>query len=169
MGHFQSFPRRLAVTLTVLLFISPAFSQDNQQGQKREIKKITLADSVVLALKNNLDVRSAFLDRIVQRFSLKVAEYGFQPQSSLLLSGKINSLYNDPGRSTGGNQGATYTASLLIPTGGRFGFTWDNQANKTEFSQDAVYSSSWNLSFIQPLLKGGGIDTEGIEVATIPL
>jgi len=123
MGHFRSFPRGLIVTFTVLLFICPAFTQDNHQGQKKEIKKITLADSVVLALKNNLDVRSAFLDRIVQRFSLKVAEYGFQPQSSVFLSGQINSLYSDPGRSTGGNQGAAYTASLLIPTGGRFGFT----------------------------------------------
>jgi len=90
MWHFRWFPRGLTVFLTVLLFISPAFSQDNHQGQKKEIKKITLADSVVLALKNNLDVRSAFLDRIVQRFSLKVAEYGFQPQSFLLLSGQIN-------------------------------------------------------------------------------
>ena len=90
MWHFRSFPRRLTAILTVLLFISPAFSQDNHRNQKKEIKKITLADSVVLALKNNLDVRSAFLDRIVQRFSLKVAEYGFQPQSSLLLSGQIN-------------------------------------------------------------------------------
>jgi outer membrane protein TolC len=169
MWHFRSFPRGLTAILTVLLFISPAFSQDNHRNQKKEIKKITLADSVVLALKNNLDVRSAFLDRIVQRVSLKVAEYGFQPQSSLFLSGQINSLYSDPGRSTGGNQGATYAASLLIPTGGRFGFTWDNRANKTEFSQDAVYSSSWNLSFTQPLLKGGGIDAEGVEVATASL
>jgi hypothetical protein len=89
MWHFWSFPSRLTVILTVRLFISPAFSQDNHRNQKKEIKKITLADSVVLALKNNLDVRSAFLDRIVQRFDLKVAEYGFQPQSFLLLSGQI--------------------------------------------------------------------------------
>jgi hypothetical protein len=31
-----------------------------------------VADAVFLALRNNLDVKTAFLDRVTQRFSLKV-------------------------------------------------------------------------------------------------
>ncbi|MBM4276674.1 MAG: TolC family protein [Deltaproteobacteria bacterium] len=165
MSDFWTFPRRFIAILFVLLLTSPAFGQD----QKKNVGKLTLADSVVLALQNNLDVKNAFLDRIVQKFNLKVEENKFYPQSSIALSSKLNSNYSTNGRDTGANQSNSYTASLLVPTGGTFSFTWDYSAAKTDFGQDTVYNPSWNLSFVQPLLKGGGIEGEGIKVATASL
>lgn len=157
--------------LIILSFLASSSGMAGQPEQAKDIPVLTLTDCVVLALKNNLDLRSAYLDRAVQRINLKVAEYKFKPHTAITLESRINSVYDDfaDKRTTGDNQSGGFNVSLTIPTGGSFNFSWDSSADRADFNQDYLYNPSWNLTFIQPLLKGGGTDvnTASVKIARI--
>jgi outer membrane protein TolC len=132
--------------------------------------RMAVVECVVLALKNNLDLKSSFLDRVTQRFTLKVAERMFLPRNFLASVGALRSA-TYPGtygvnttRNTDGAQSGSLTGTWAIPTGGSFNFNWAHQANRPDVSQNVVYSGNWSIAFAQPLLRGAGI-----EVATAPL
>ncbi len=131
-----------------------------------ETMKMSIIECVVLALKNNLDLKSSFLDRVTQRFTLKVAETMFLPRNFLASIGtQRSSTYGtDTGRTTNGVQSGNFTGTWAIPTGGAFNFNWANQANRSDVSQNVAYTGNWSITFAQPLLRGAGV-----EVATAPL
>jgi len=139
--------------------------QASKQGQN-DIKRLTLADCVILALKNNIDLKNTFLNRITQRFSVRVAENKFRPQGNIALITQRSSTYPDidTGRTTGSTQTANTSVTLNVPTGGNFALAWNNQATKTDVSEVYGYNPSWTLSYTQPLLKNAGK-----EVATADL
>ena len=132
---------------------------------------MTLADAVIVALNNSIDLKSLYLDRILQQFDLRVAENKFFPQQSMTLTAGRTSNYVSPDQRTEEfSSSGGYTATLLIPTGGTFTFVWDNTGNRADAGQDLAYTSNWStLSFKQPLLRGGGIDnaTYSVKVARI--
>ncbi|MBF0099367.1 MAG: TolC family protein [Desulfobacterales bacterium] len=121
---------------------------------------INVADAVIIALQNNIDVKSAYMDRNVQRYDLRLAEDKFTPKSGLNFGISRSSAYDmsSSGRTNSINHQGDYQVALTIPTGGNFTFTWANLAEKPEVGQDYGYNSSWSLNFRQPLLKGGGKD-----------
>ncbi|MBM4271122.1 MAG: TolC family protein [Deltaproteobacteria bacterium] len=151
---------------------SSAFSDDQRAKtpQDAELKKLTLSDCVMLALQNNVAIRNAYLDRISQRMFLRVAEDKFMPQPSLTFSTKTTSTYNvDDTRTQASTQDGKFMATLTIPTGGTFNFTWDNPATKADVGTDYRYSSGWNVTFTQPILKNAGIDvaTQSVRQARV--
>ena len=91
--------------------------QASKQGQN-DIKRLTLADCVILALKNNIDLKNTFLNRITQRFSIRVAENKFRPQGNIALITQRSSTYPDigTGRTTGSTQTANTSVTLNVPT-----------------------------------------------------
>jgi outer membrane protein TolC len=163
----------LAVMIIVFLQAFPAFGDDKQIAetpQKVKNRTLTLADCIMLALQNNVAIRNAYLDRISQRMSLRVAEDKFMPQPSLSFSTVTTSTYNtDNTRTQSSVHDGKFVTTLTLPTGGAVNFTWDNPTTKPDVGQDYSYSSGWSVTFTQPLLKNAGIDaaTQSIRQARV--
>ncbi|MGM3192872.1 TolC family protein [Dickeya dadantii subsp. dieffenbachiae] len=120
---------------------------------------LTLSDAIYLGLRDNRAIRSAYLDRVAQKFDLRVAEDRFTPK--LMLSGSYLSARNQSDRYRQGN--LTPTSTLLTPYGTRVSLGWTyrhTDANVAGLSRN----DGANISVIQPLLRGAGRD-----VATAPL
>ncbi|SLM61322.1 MULTISPECIES: TolC family protein [Dickeya] len=121
--------------------------------------ELTLSDAIYLGLRDNRAIRSAYLDRIAQKFDLRVAEDRFTPK--LALSGSYLSARNQSDRYRQGN--LTPTSTLLTPYGTRMSLGWTVRHTQAD---DAGVSRNdgANLSVIQPLLRGAGR-----EAATAPV
>jgi outer membrane protein TolC len=120
-------------------------------GATRELS-LSLSDAVFLALRNNPSIRSAYVDRIAQKFDLRVAEDVFTPHASL--NGGISR--QRLGGLTANQATIAPTVSVLAPTGAQFGFVWDNSASAS--AGVATRSSVLSMTMSQPLLRGAGLD-----------
>ncbi|OSN03476.1 hypothetical protein AU510_14595 [Lonsdalea britannica] len=120
---------------------------------------LTLSDAIYLGLRDNRSIRSAYLNRIAQKFDLRVAEDRFTPK--LTLSGSYLSYRNQDDRYRQGT--VTPTTSVLTPYGSRVSLGWTYRHVKAD---DAGLSRNdgANISLIQPLLRGAGTD-----IATAPI
>ncbi|PHM46378.1 membrane protein [Xenorhabdus mauleonii] len=131
-------------------------------GQRREIAEevigLSLSDAISLGLRNNYAIRSVYLDRIAQKFDLRVAEDRFTPKLQLR------------GRYTAGkNQDANFRkasfspeATLLTPLGTRFTLSWARENNKS--GSNNVHNDGASITLIQPLLRGAGTDINNAPV-----
>ena len=158
-----------------LLFcnVSPIFAQTGyplSEGDK--IMEMSLTEAVLLALRNSRTIKNAYLDRVVQKFNLKVAEDEFIPNiyidADLARSGKDSDSVSGGLKTTSTSDTTTRdvytTLTEKIPTGAEFSFVWsriesDSSADSSGLkSEDEIGTGSWQVSVAQPLLKGGGID-----------
>lgn len=120
---------------------------------------LTLGDAVYLGLRNNRGIRSAYLQRVAQKFDLRVSEDAFNPKLVL------NGAYQANKGSDDGARRATLspTSSLLGEYGTRLNLAWRQELNNANragyYRRDGL-----DLAIIQPLLKGAGWD-----VTTAPL
>jgi hypothetical protein len=134
--------------------------------------KLTVADAVFIALTNNVTLRSAYLDRYLNRIDLQLAERRFflPTDPALTLSTNRVSTYVPPtaasaaGRIEDLNATGVLSATLAMPTGGTFTFAWNNKSDRPDLGQNFNYSSDWSLTLNQPLLKGGGMDNAAYNV-----
>ncbi|WP_237385100.1 TolC family protein [Xenorhabdus sp. Sc-CR9] len=113
---------------------------------------LSLSDAISLGLRNNYAIRSVYLDRIAQKFDLRVAKDRFTPK--LQLSGRYI---------TGKNQDASFRkanlspkATLLTPLGTRFTLSWARENNKSGINN--FHNDGASITVIQPLLRGAGTD-----------
>jgi outer membrane protein TolC len=146
---------RIAEGLILFLLtciISPVYAQTTNAEEKKVIP-LTLSDAIFLGVRNNRNIRSAYIQRISQKFDLKVAESKFNPIGSITSTAEI-------GRFQGLNAFSVTTSpaiSLQTTTGSQFAFSWNGTA--TPFPKNnSGESSNLNLQFIQPLLRGSGTD-----------
>lgn len=114
---------------------------------------LSLQDAVFLGLRGNRQIRSAYLNRIAQKFDLRVADDMFTPK--LFLAGQYSSARDQDGNAS---QGAIApTATLLTDIGTQISLSWtsllSNSGNNSTFKDDGV-----SLQVIQPLLRGAGRD-----------
>ena len=143
-------------------------------------KPISLPEAIILALRENINVRSAYLDRVVQKFNLKVAEWKYVPKVYANGAMRHTATRSFTAGSDSVTSGVTDTASFTpqvlqgVPTGALFTFAWTRskdilgQTNiqpKAEppwphivYIDDRNNLSSWAVTFSQPLLRGAGID-----------
>jgi hypothetical protein len=66
--------------------VVPDVAPQSHAAAKRTVltgAKLTLADAVFMGLRDNRAIKSAYIDRIAQKFDLKVAEDRFTPQFSV--------------------------------------------------------------------------------------
>ena len=124
---------------------------------------LTLADAVQLVLRNNRRLVGAQLGRVVDRFSLRVAENRYRPHVTV-------GSHVDRSR-TGAvdwrsEAGASSTVVLRIPTGGAFGLRAGSGASTGAGSR---YSGELAFTFSQPLLRGAGagVDTASVRIARV--
>ncbi|WOI10017.1 TolC family protein [Thalassospira lucentensis] len=150
------------IFLTILLFLPETVMSETQGSvfnePQSEETSLTLADAVFLGVRDNRTIKSAYIDRVIQKFDLRVAEDQFTPQMNV--SGEV-------ARSRIGN--AENTAFDVSPgvtletrTGAVFNFIWNNQAELDEGSR--TLTSALEVGAEQPLLRGAGSD-----VVTAPL
>ena len=136
---------------------SPSFGNDKGISPPTGSKKLTLNDCILLALENNRILKRAYLDRITEKYDLQVAEDKFYPHGQGVFSTERSSIESDNSRTANWDHNAAFTITQEIPLGGGFSFVWGNDLLKMR-NVDDTYSSSWELSFNQPLLKGAGLD-----------
>lgn len=114
--------------------------------------ELSLADAVFIGLRDNRTVKSAYIERVSQKYDLFVAETRFVP--SAILSANTATSWQGGAAQTSTN--ITPTATWLLPTGATFGFSWaraDVRAAGASSTSDVA-----TLSVNQPLLKGAGLD-----------
>ncbi|MCB2191306.1 MAG: TolC family protein [Deltaproteobacteria bacterium] len=140
-------------------------------GGTGKARDMSLPEAVFLVVRGNTSIENAYLDRVVQKYGLEVAEAKFSPDisfgSNLVRSGSDNDYeYSGESDTTDTNDTqlqAQANINQLIPTGAQFTFSW--QFTKTTGDTSGSYSSdddstenSWSIQMQQPLLRGGGID-----------
>lgn len=106
-------------------------------------KSLSLNEAILLALRNDPDVISSELQRVVDKFALEVAYYNYQPQFSI-----------NGASTTQKNSNPAYavspTVSLLTPLGTQLSTTYTNN-----FDGGA---GSGTIEVVQPLIRGAGIE-----------
>ena len=136
--------------------------------------ELTLNDVIILGLENNRTIKNQYLDRIVQRQDLIVAEDKFNPNFTPNLS--INWSDITQGNSTVMTNGLRLSAGLVIkiPTGGELNMSWVGQRQQQNYqgsggSDRDVLRQNLELAFKQPLLRGAGqrVNRADIEIARI--
>jgi outer membrane protein TolC len=114
---------------------------------------LSLSEAVALGLRQNRTIKSAYLQRVSQKFDLRVAENQFTPKLTL------SSSYTR--RRDEGVGGFTFDASPVVTMQSPLGTQVTIGGNKMGqnvggYGYNAL--SDVNLEIIQPLLKGGGYD-----------
>ena len=134
---------------------------------KAQEVKLTLSDIVILALENNRTLKNAYLERIVQKQDLAVAEDKFEPKFTPTVSVSLAQFGSD-GVTSNGDLGLQ--ATVKVPTGGELSFRWavnGQTLNENGFSSDTnddPFEPNLQLSFNQPLLRGAGINVNRASV-----
>ena len=164
------------ILVAVLIFTTAAVWADDDEKAKTPVTgktiKMTLTDAVSLALRSNRNIAIYYLNRVMQKYDLEIAEAEFLPNVRVDLSSSPT--LTDTYTTTAGSKvktlkeawdaDAILKATQTIPTGGEFTFSWENAYTSTRTRTDggaaAPYTSPsiWSLNFTQPLLKGGGLD-----------
>lgn len=112
--------------------------------------ELTLDEAVALALRDNRGIRSAYLQRTVQRFDLRVAERAFVPQGGV----RVDVAQRRIGGETQGETTIGPAASWRTPLGGTVDFVW---ARADPLKSSGLSYETAGVSLIQPLLRGAGL------------
>lgn len=116
-------------------------------------KQMSLQEAILLSLRYNPSVQSQALQRVVDKFSLRVAENTFELQYALTASGQY-------GRSVTNNIPIYSSGTLVTQTTSlknRFGTQMSAQINNSTTTQ-GENGTNITLSVTQPLLQGLGPD-----------
>ncbi|MGZ7870405.1 TolC family protein (plasmid) [Methylobacterium radiotolerans] len=147
-------PKRTAKPVPVPADQRPDSSTDTKavEGARGRDIPLTVADAVFMALRNNRTIRSASIDRISQKFDLRVVEDRLTPQFGVSGGAVRQRIAGITTTSANVTPGVT----TLLPTGGTVGFAWTDQA--TDVLGIRTRSSTGLLSVSQPLLRGAGVE-----------
>lgn len=115
--------------------------------------ELSLADAVALAMRDNRAIRSAFLQRVAQKFNLRVAEDKFSPKLNISGSYLLRRNTGDNGSSAD----ISPVASMVTPIGTQITMGWTKASDKMD-STGLNSRSGLTFSVIQPLLRDGGVD-----------
>lgn len=124
---------------------------------------MTLADCIAVAVRENRTIRNAYLDRVVQKYDLRVAEDKFTPK--LLLTPSIQTSGGSGTTPDTATAGLSGSVAELLPTGAAISLTAKHDVTSTDNIRPGR-AYGWNVSLSQPLLKGAGIDVNTASVTT---
>ncbi|WP_349594738.1 TolC family protein [Azospirillum argentinense] len=129
--------------------------------------RLTLPEAVYLGLRQNLGVRGAYLQRVLDKYNLHVAESAFAPKASVVVSLGADRT----GTSLNGSAELTPTVQLLTPLGTIINFGWDmrQDGRRQPGGGQLKGRSALTFSLIQPLLKGAGYDANMASIRTARL
>ena len=130
----------------------PVRASQIANGEGAATIDLAVQDVVALALQNSRTLANERLWRSVERFRLKIAETEFQPR---ITTGAYAD--RDLTGATLESAGLETALRLRVPTGGEFGLTSRLAYTGDEPPAVAPHASIIDLTFTQPLLRGGGI------------
>ena len=145
--------------ITAEMVINPSAPSSTRSGYERGVSlnaqatTMTLGDAVYLGLRNNPAIRSAYLQRVAQKFDLRVAEDVFNPKLTLNSNYRTSRGSQDNVR----NANLAPTSSLLGEYGTRLSMAWTQQLNNANRA-GRYRSDGLDLAIIQPLMRGAGWD-----------
>lgn len=152
--------------ILLMLLCAGELQADQASPQPESGSKYSLADSINIAIRKNRTIRNAYLDRIVQKYDLLVAEDKFTPK--MLLTPSIKA------RGANGDVPTTKTTSLsgtiteILPTGATINVAANHDLTSSTANPQAR-AFGWNVTIAQPLLKGGGLEAATASVRTARL
>jgi len=169
-------------TAVVCLFVFWAqtcvVAQTSDNASRENTVEMGLAEAVLLAVRNNRTIENAYLRRVVQKYSLRVAGDEFVPNVDISGNLTFNENWNrtilekgsDKQRSQDRRRGISAAVTERLPTGAQFTFSWTHNSSdmNLDFTKPDPRSSasSWRIDVTQPLLKGGGIDVNMASLRT---
>lgn len=124
---------------------------------------LELREAILLALRYNPNIQNAELDRIIQRYDLRLAHNEFELQYALAGTALIqNTHYTGVGNAVNRSYLATPEIALRTKHGGQISLDMDNNV-----APQGDYNPLLNLTFKQPLLRGFGLtaNTAGLQNA----
>ena len=114
---------------------------------------LTLREAILLALRYNPNIQNAELDRILQRYQLRLAHNEFELQYALAGTAQVNkSNYSGAGSTTTQSYIGTPELALKTKYGTAVSLGMDNSV-----APIGNYNPLLSLSFTQPLLRGFGL------------
>ena len=139
---------------------SPEYMLDNwvnlptsPNTTSRKILHLSLREAILLALRYNPNIQNAELDRIVQRYQLRLAHNEFELQYALAGTAVVEkSRYSGVGNATTYSYMATPELALKNKAGTQMALTMDNAV-----AAIGSYNPLLNFSLTQPLLRGFGL------------
>ncbi|MFC6301096.1 TolC family protein [Pseudomonas sp. CCM 7893] len=146
-------------SLAAEVVINPSAPSTTRSGYERSVSlsnqttTLTLGDAVYLGLRNNPAIRSSYLQRVAQKFDLRVAEDTFNPKLVLNSYYRANRGSADNAR----NSNVAPAATLLGEYGTRLSMSWTQQMNNANRA-GRFRSDGLDLAIIQPLMRGAGWD-----------
>ena len=127
---------------------------------------MSLSDCIAVAVRENKTIKGAYLDRIVQKYDLRVAEDKFTPKMTLTPSvQRTSSTTNGAAAVTATTTDISAAVTETFPTGATVNLTAKHGSNTTDITGTSR-GYGWNVSLNQPLLKGGGFDVATASVRT---
>ena len=168
-----TFIRHAAFLILICLLALPlpcVYAASNATVAENVPMELNLYEAILLALRTNRTVTSAYMGRVLTRFNYANEKAKFVPNfdvtgTSAIDTEQTNTKYtgadSDGVKADSSSAGFTGTVTETIPTGGEFTFVWagtfdKNWSSGTTDRQDET--KLWSAEFSQPLLKDGGID-----------
>ena len=144
---------------SALAVAQPGLPDPNTALLSEHVINLSLAEAVALGMRSNYSIRSLKLQRLRERFDLRVAQDRFNPQLKLSATHMLSRGSADRGRASE----AKPSVSVLGEYGTRLELGWKQQLNASKNTGE-LQSEGMELTVIQPLLRGAGKD-----VTTAPL
>lgn len=121
-------------------------------------KELTLNNAILLALRYNPSLRNAEIQRIVDKFNLRLAENQYEVNYALTGRASYSNLVNN-GRSFNASNASISPSAYINSTtyGTRFNLSLPNTINHN-YGNGSYYSPGVSLTINQPLLRGFGKD-----------
>lgn len=156
--------RFLIVAVFLALFSNNAIAQE-------EVRRLSLKESIRLAVENNLDVHAELYNPAAAQADINGSRGIYNPLVFLQTEYQ-NSNTLSPNRTIVGGaavarqKSITYDAgvSQLVPTGGTIEADFNNSWNDNNFGLGRYYNSDVTLSLVQPLLKNFGKETTELNI-----
>ncbi len=128
------------------------------ESYRKKTLYLTIKDAIFLALRYNPNIQNAELDRIIQRYQLRLAHNEFELQYALAGQAAVtNSQYSNIGRASTESYMATPEFDLKTKLGSHAKLKMDNSAVAV-----GDYNPLLSFSFSQPLLRGFGTNVNEI-------
>jgi outer membrane protein TolC len=151
-------PSATETTIAPISENSPQPTLNQAPIQDQQVVELTLSEVVFLGLENNREIKNQYLERIVQKQDLAVAESKFLPIFTPRLSASAIRLRNGGNANLTEEVNLSAKVSVKIPTGADISFAWNGIQTQDSLSQ------SLELSFNQPLLRGAGVTVNKAQI-----
>lgn len=121
-------------------------------AQEPPAKELTLREAVLLSLRYNPAVQDAELQRIIDKFSLRTAQWQFELQYALTGSANYTNTRSNGTTTETQSYNLTPSASLETPVGGTINVNMPNNSDGTYYNPQVA------VSINQPLMRGYGTE-----------